>query len=250
MIFVGIASCRGSVPSHFFLFLPRLEEPEIPKVIEHTVERAALKKSVNHFSCGCALFSCLSEVCEIANQGIVVADNAGRIRLATEKAVRWLGEYFGEPHSPALPHQVKDWLQERNSKPFNCERLAGGAREISIQRGPKRLTIQSLSPLPAKEHRLVLAESTDSLDSTPLESLGLTKREAEVLLWAGQAKRNAEIGQILAMGERTVRTHMGRILAKLGVENRTAAANMAVELLRRSAPPIDVKPPMYANGRE
>src|SRR6266481_258624 len=173
------------------------EEPEIPKVIEHTVERAAFKKSVNHFSCGCALFSCLSEVCEIANQGIVVADNAGRIRFATEKAVRWLREYFGEPHSPALPDQVKDWLQERSLKLFNYERLAGGVREISIQRGPKRLTIQSVSPLPAKEHRLVLTESTDALDPTPLESLGLTKREAEVLFWAGQAKRNAEIGNCL-----------------------------------------------------
>jgi DNA-binding CsgD family transcriptional regulator len=96
----------------------------------------------------------------------------------------------------------------------------------------------------------VLTESTDALDSTPLKRLGLTKREAEVLFWAGQAKRNAEIGQILEMGERTVRTHMGRILAKLGVENRTAAANIATELLRLSAPAINHKAPTYENGRE
>ena len=33
------------------------------------------------------------------------------------------------------------------------------------------------------DHRLVLREKNDGLDAVPLETLGLTKREAEVLLW-------------------------------------------------------------------
>ena len=59
----------------------------------------------------------------------------------------------------------------------------------------------------------------------------LTTREAEVLHWVAQAKRNAEIAIILGISERTVQKHMERILATLGVENRTAAANVAREFL-------------------
>lgn len=209
----------------------------------------AFEKGVNHFSCGCVLSSCISEICKFINQGIVVADDAGRILFATERANRWFEEYFEERQNLSLPGQVQAWLQRCNSKSFDCDRLAGGAREISIQRGPKRLTVQWLSSLQTKGHGLLLIESIDSTDPTPLESLGLTRREAEVLFWAGRAKRNAEIGLILAISERTVRTHMGRILAKLGVENRTAAANIAIELLRVSAPVINHKTRTYATVR-
>ena len=60
---------------------------------------------------------------------------------------------------------------------------------------------------------------------------GLTSREAEVLHWVAQAKRNGEIAIILGISERTVQKHMERILATLGVENRTAAANVAREFI-------------------
>ena len=60
---------------------------------------------------------------------------------------------------------------------------------------------------------------------------GLTMREAEVLHWVAQAKRNGEIAIILGISERTVQKHMERILATLGIENRTAAANVAREFI-------------------
>ncbi len=60
---------------------------------------------------------------------------------------------------------------------------------------------------------------------------GLTRRECEALQWVVEGKRNAEIAIILGMQRRTVGKHVERILAKLGVETRTAAATRAVELL-------------------
>lgn len=60
---------------------------------------------------------------------------------------------------------------------------------------------------------------------------GLTPREAEVLHWIIQGKRDGEIGQIIGCGIRTVGTHVRNILAKLGVETRTGAAS---EAIRRS----------------
>lgn len=71
----------------------------------------------------------------------------------------------------------------------------------------------------------------------PLVLLGLTNREAEVLLWVAQGKSNGDVAGILGMSEKTVKQHMGSIFEKLGVENRNAAAMLAVEVLGRPKRP-------------
>ena len=75
-----------------------------------------------------------------------------------------------------------------------------------------------------------------NFDSTqPLEQqLGLTPKEAEVLLWVAQGKANADIGTILGVGESTVKKHLEHIFEKLQVENRSAASLMAMEALARA----------------
>jgi DNA-binding NarL/FixJ family response regulator len=65
----------------------------------------------------------------------------------------------------------------------------------------------------------------------PLEALGLTPREAEVLLWVAQGKANADIATILGCAENTVKVHLARIFEKLGFENRNAATVRALEIL-------------------
>jgi DNA-binding NarL/FixJ family response regulator len=69
----------------------------------------------------------------------------------------------------------------------------------------------------------------------PLEKLGLTPREAEVLLWIAQGKTNAEIGLILESATATVKKHVERVLEKLEAENRQAAALQAIEVLSGAA---------------
>jgi DNA-binding CsgD family transcriptional regulator len=64
-----------------------------------------------------------------------------------------------------------------------------------------------------------------------LRSLGLTRRETEVLTWIAQGKTNHEIGVILSAATRTICKHVERILFKLSVENRTAAAAIALATL-------------------
>jgi len=68
----------------------------------------------------------------------------------------------------------------------------------------------------------------------PLEGLGITPREAEVLLWIAQGKSNPDIATILGCAENTVKVHAARIFEKLGFENRNAATVRALEVL--SAP--------------
>lgn len=75
--------------------------------------------------------------------------------------------------------------------------------------------------------------SGGSAEATPaqLESLGLTPREAEVLFWVARGKTNDEIATVLSIGLTTVKKHLESTYAKLGVENRTTAAAMALEHL-------------------
>ena len=66
----------------------------------------------------------------------------------------------------------------------------------------------------------------------PLQkSYGLTPREAEVMAWVAQGKSNADIGTLLDMSERTVKHHVSQCFQKMGVENRSAATLMTVEIL-------------------
>lgn len=56
----------------------------------------------------------------------------------------------------------------------------------------------------------------------------LTTREREVLVLVARGRSNRDIGRELAVGERTVQTHLGNVLAKLRLTSRTQAALWAV----------------------
>jgi NarL family two-component system response regulator LiaR len=58
----------------------------------------------------------------------------------------------------------------------------------------------------------------------------LTERETDVLRLLAQGKSNKEIAQTLSIGEQTVKTHVSRILNKLGLPSRTQAALYAFRI--------------------
>jgi|SoiMethySBSTD1v2_1073268.scaffolds.fasta_scaffold143321_2 DNA-binding NarL/FixJ family response regulator len=74
----------------------------------------------------------------------------------------------------------------------------------------------------------------DFSSARPLESLGLTPREAEVLLWLAQGKSNPDIAVILGAAEGTIKKHLEHVFEKLAVESRTAASLTAIEVLGRA----------------
>ena len=75
--------------------------------------------------------------------------------------------------------------------------------------------------------RVVRAPEPEEKDTSVLSSL--TERELEVLTLMGRGCSNREIGAELFVAEATVKTHVGRVLAKLGARDRVQAVIIAFE---------------------
>ncbi len=58
---------------------------------------------------------------------------------------------------------------------------------------------------------------------------GLTAREREVLLEVAHGRSNTEIAKLFSLSEATVKTHIGRILAKTGLRDRVALVVLGYE---------------------
>jgi DNA-binding NarL/FixJ family response regulator len=73
----------------------------------------------------------------------------------------------------------------------------------------------------------VAADLREAPDTTPLKSL--TDREREVLALVGQGKTNAEIAHALFLSPLTAKTHVSRIMTKLGARDRVQLVVVAYE---------------------
>jgi len=93
-------------------------------------------------------------------------------------------------------------------------------REIELLAGRGRLGLEQPAAAVAAPESL----------SSPAASLGLTRREAEVLQLVAAGRTNRQIGQALFITPKTASIHVSRILAKLGVAGRGEAAAIAHRL--------------------
>ncbi len=99
-------------------------------------------------------------------------------------------------------------------KPVTRDDLLAAIQARAERRQQQRANVQEIFVSPA-----------------PLEALGLSPREAEVLFWLAQGKANGDIAIILETSTATAKKHVLHIFEKLGVESRTAASLLAVEVL-------------------
>jgi DNA-binding NarL/FixJ family response regulator len=161
---------------------------------------------------------------------LLATDSQGRLLWSTPKAKQLLAELFpAEEDSPAgLPPAIVERLMKLRQE------STGTPRRSTIDVGTRRLEISVLSRIGPDELLFRLTELGIAAEEQVLQqTLQLTTRESEVLLWISRGKANREIGEILAISPRTVNKHLEQIFVKLGVENRASAAARAIRALSR-----------------
>jgi len=106
------------------------------------------------------------------------------------------------------------------------------SQQFSLDDLEYHLACVYLQTLPNNEKLLKLVDAGKAGGEVLLkQTLKLTQRESQVLFWISNGKSNRDIGEILGMSPRTVNKHLEQIFPKLGVENRTAAARIALKTL-------------------
>jgi DNA-binding NarL/FixJ family response regulator len=90
---------------------------------------------------------------------------------------------------------------------------------------------------PAVTRRLIVAFAGSPPRPDPVALEALTSRERDVLAALGRGLSNVEISARLGVAESTVKTHVSRILGKLGLRSRVQAAILAQEVGLVTPPP-------------
>ncbi|MCC9737896.1 response regulator transcription factor [Streptomyces sp. MNU89] len=98
---------------------------------------------------------------------------------------------------------------------------------------------QSMLDASATTRLMARLRSDEEKEPEPDALPGLTAREREILTLIGEGLTNRQIGQRLYLAEKTVKNHISRLLAKLGVERRVQAAIIATQAeAREPHPPV------------
>ncbi|MCH7628129.1 MULTISPECIES: response regulator transcription factor [Novosphingobium] len=159
---------------------------------------------------------------------MMAIDTSGFLLWCTplaEQAINRIAPGWSRDHSelPAVLRQTVERLLAR--------RDAEGA-SLRIEQGDGALELVLIAHYRENEVLIRLNELNPHVDAARLQSkLGLTEREAEVLLWISYGKSNADISEVLSISPRTVQKHLERIYEKLGVETRAAGAAVAIKVI-------------------
>jgi len=165
-----------------------------------------------------------------ASLTVRIAD--GRVLWQTPLARELLRRHLGiEGLRAMLPDDITAWIQRQ--QPTLALQLEPPRWTFDHGNGPVVLRLHPPSPEGDEgELLLVMREESDlAARETLRQGFGITGKEAEVLYWLAQGKINRDIADIVGSSPATVKKHLERIYAKLGVETRTAAAAMAMARL-------------------
>jgi DNA-binding NarL/FixJ family response regulator len=170
---------------------------------------------------------------DVSGRFLLAVNRQGKIMWATPQAQKLLSDSLGQAAGDEmiLSAELQQWLE-------HAQQAKGGSKTPATASFPDHpeLRLYYMGNAGSNEFLLRLAKDAGSLLPAEFTSeLGLTTREAEVLSWLSKGKTNRDIAQILGLSPRTVDKHLEQIYAKLGVENRTAAAAIAANATRRNS---------------
>jgi|GraSoiStandDraft_60_1057301.scaffolds.fasta_scaffold239023_2 DNA-binding response OmpR family regulator/DNA-binding CsgD family transcriptional regulator len=162
---------------------------------------------------------------------LLATDTSGGVLWCTPQTAKLLDLAFGDFHGEGdlLPPKVQEWLQKRTLSDIKS---ADSMIVLESDTSSLKLQFSYVGQVAPEEILLRLVEGDIENDNLVLKrKLQLTQRESEVLMWIARGKSNRDIAEILSLSPRTVNKHLEQVYAKLGVENRAAAAALAVRML-------------------
>lgn len=156
---------------------------------------------------------------DLAERGaaVLALDRAGQIAAAGGAALELLKEYFPEARGAALPAELATWLGSA------LDREGRPPLTVETERG--RLIVREADG--GRDGRVLLLEETREVTIEALRTLGLTRRQAEILRLLAAERGTGEIAEALFISPQTVRKHLEHIYARLGVHSREAAVAAA-----------------------
>ena len=171
-------------------------------------------------------------------------DGLEATRLITRgpAAARPAGSGPATPHSadsgPATPPKVV-MLTTFDLDDYVYEALRAGASGFLLKDSPRHDLIAAVRAAaagdallaPSVTRRLIeaFARRPPQTSPSPSRLASLTARERDVLLLLARGRSNAEIAAALFVSDATVKTHVGNLLAKLGLRDRVQAVILAYE---------------------
>lgn len=159
-------------------------------------------------------------------QHLLTVGAAGEVRWATPQTYALLAKARADEAwlRRQLAPQLLRWFVHRPEL----------GQKLTLEAIEYPLAVKLVEHLPNGEQLLKVLDGERPSDAALLkQQLALTERESEVLYWIANGKTNREAAEILDMSPRTVNKHLEQIFPKLGVENRTSAAAVALRSLAK-----------------
>ena len=162
---------------------------------------------------------------------MLATDAKGKLLWCTpraEQAIARIAPDWRRSGGEGLPPEVRSRVERLLAR----DDLAGASVRIRQFAGKGELELVVIAHYRENEVLIRLNELNSEQDLIKLQDrLPLTNREAEVLLWVSYGKPNRVISDVLEISPRTVTKHLERIFDKLGIENRSAAAAVAIRIM-------------------
>ena len=159
------------------------------------------------------------------------------VRMPTLDGIEATARLVGPDASPPAPVRVL-MLTTFDMDDYVYAALRNGASGFLLKDTPPEDLVRAIRVVAAGDALLApsvtrrLIEDVSRVWARPVDPPGLatlTGREREVLGLVARGLSNAEIADALVLGETTVKTHVGRVLMKLGLRDRVQAVVLAYE---------------------
>lgn len=160
------------------------------------------------------------------NRGVVVMDRAGTIAFINKIAEELLEKYFDDFATNHLPEALQQHIKN-GAADIKGRELYAAPRPFRVKLHQSELVVRLIFDGQMRELTLLFEEQAER-SAGELSCLGLTPREAEVLILMSRGKTDREIAVLCAISVRTVQKHAEHLYIKLGVETRTAAVMAAM----------------------